>query len=268
MNPGIELQGRLKLEIFSFQSLLRYNNLIAGHSARLALGEVNCSFQFRIEQLTSGEGITSVNWEICSQPTRTVPRIETLDSLHYNYRERYHTIKSLHQSGNIRILVKLSNHATCRIFTFSNDVRNHLRKFPHHDDQIVTFSTPRIPKMQESQVIMKLYRSGINLAIVLWNVWLLPSPISYKPGTRAKLISPLLAGHDIIVLNEAFAYKDTLKGQARYNYSVTLDERSWWPWRFRPLDSGLVILSKYPLIRWKRKSLNGEVELIDLLAKE
>jgi endonuclease/exonuclease/phosphatase family metal-dependent hydrolase len=93
---------------------------------------------------------------------------------------------------------------------------------------------------------MKLFQSGISLPILLWNVWLLPSPISYKPGTRAKFISPLLAGHDIVVLNEAFLYKDTLKGQAGYNYSVTLDERSWWPWSFRPIDSGLMILSKYP----------------------
>lgn len=93
---------------------------------------------------------------------------------------------------------------------------------------------------------MKLLPSGINLAILLWNVWLLPSPISYKPGVRAKFISPLLAGYDIVVLNEAFSHKDSLKGQAGYNYSVTLDERSWWPWSFRPVDSGLMILSKYP----------------------
>jgi endonuclease/exonuclease/phosphatase family metal-dependent hydrolase len=93
---------------------------------------------------------------------------------------------------------------------------------------------------------MKIFKSAINLSILLWNVWLLPAPLSFTPGTRAKFISPLLAGHDIVVLNEAFLYKDTLKKHAGYNYSVTLDERSWWPWKFRPVDSGLLILSKFP----------------------
>jgi endonuclease/exonuclease/phosphatase family metal-dependent hydrolase len=74
----------------------------------------------------------------------------------------------------------------------------------------------------------------------------LPAPLSYKPGTRAKLMSPLLAGHDVVVINEAFTYKNKLREQAGYNYSVTLDERSWWPWSFRPVDSGLMILSKHP----------------------
>jgi endonuclease/exonuclease/phosphatase family metal-dependent hydrolase len=87
---------------------------------------------------------------------------------------------------------------------------------------------------------------AVNLSILLWNIWLLPAPLSYKPGLRAKLISPLLVGHDVVVLNEAFIYKDKLREQAGYNYSATLDERSWWPWSLRPVDSGLMILSKYP----------------------
>ena len=94
---------------------------------------------------------------------------------------------------------------------------------------------------------MGLTLSGaVNISILLWNIWLLPAPLSYKPGIRAKLISPLLAGQDIVVLNEAFTYKKRLQEQAGYNYSATLDERSWWPWSFRPIDSGLMILSKYP----------------------
>src|ERR1700735_5459911 len=92
---------------------------------------------------------------------------------------------------------------------------------------------------------MKFFGS-VNLSILLWNVWLLPGPISTLPGTRAKLISPLLAGHDVVVLNEAFTYKDTIREQAGYEYSATLDEKSWWPWNFRPVDSGVMILSKYP----------------------
>jgi endonuclease/exonuclease/phosphatase family metal-dependent hydrolase len=93
---------------------------------------------------------------------------------------------------------------------------------------------------------MKLFGSVINLRILLWNVWLLPVPLSFNPGLRAKFISPILAGYDVVVLNEAFIYKDALRKYAGYNYSITLDERSWWPWNFRPLDSGLLILSKYP----------------------
>jgi endonuclease/exonuclease/phosphatase family metal-dependent hydrolase len=93
---------------------------------------------------------------------------------------------------------------------------------------------------------MKLLQGGIKLSILLWNVWLLPAPLSSYPSIRAKLISPLLRGQDVVILNEAFSFKNTLRQQAGYNYSVTLDERSWWPWKFRPLDSGLMILSKYP----------------------
>jgi endonuclease/exonuclease/phosphatase family metal-dependent hydrolase len=105
---------------------------------------------------------------------------------------------------------------------------------------------------------MKFIRSAVSLSVVLWNVWLLPSPISTKPGTRAKLISPLLANHDVVVLNEAFTYKNTLKKEAGYNYTVTLDERSYWPWEFRPLDSGVMILSKYPFDKIAKETFTSK----------
>jgi endonuclease/exonuclease/phosphatase family metal-dependent hydrolase len=93
---------------------------------------------------------------------------------------------------------------------------------------------------------MKLLQEAISLSIVLWNVWLLPAPISSLPRERAQCISPLLAGHDLVVLNEAFTYKDTLRKAAGYPFSATLGGKSLWPWRFRPVDSGLMILSQYP----------------------
>jgi endonuclease/exonuclease/phosphatase family metal-dependent hydrolase len=105
---------------------------------------------------------------------------------------------------------------------------------------------------------MKFIRSAISLSVVLWNVWLLPSPISTKPGTRAKLISPLLANHDVVVLNEAFTYKNTIKKEAGYDYIATLDDRSFWPWNFRPLDSGLMILSKYPFDRIAKETFRSK----------
>ncbi len=93
---------------------------------------------------------------------------------------------------------------------------------------------------------MKLLQQSISLSIVLWNVWLLPAPITSLPKDRAQSISPLLAGYDLVVLNEAFTYKDTLRGAAGYTHSATLGGKSFWPWSLRPVDSGLMILSKYP----------------------
>src|SRR5579859_5327546 len=93
---------------------------------------------------------------------------------------------------------------------------------------------------------MKFVQSTVKISIILWNVWLLPAPISKLPRERAQHISPLLAGHDIVILNEAFTYKDTLRQNAGYNYSTTFEGKSLWPWNFIPVDSGLMILSKYP----------------------
>jgi hypothetical protein len=41
-----------------------------------------------------------------------------------------------------------------------------------------------------------------------------PRPISTQPRLRANEISPLLAGHDIVILNEAFIYKFCLQSRA------------------------------------------------------
>lgn len=59
-------------------------------------------------------------------------------------------------------------------------------------------------------------------------------------------MSSLLAGLDVVLFIEAFMYRILLRKQAAYNYSVTLDKRSWASWSYRPVDSGLLIFSKYP----------------------
>src|SRR5271155_6179901 len=93
---------------------------------------------------------------------------------------------------------------------------------------------------------MVVLPSSIKISILLWNVWLLPAPISYEPAHRARLISPLLGGHDVVVLNEAFTYKEMLQEHSGYNYSVTLDDDRVEPRNFSVVDSGLMILSKHP----------------------
>jgi endonuclease/exonuclease/phosphatase family metal-dependent hydrolase len=62
---------------------------------------------------------------------------------------------------------------------------------------------------------------------------------------RAIRISPLLQGYDVVVLNEAFTYKQQLLSETTYPYKVTLNRKSW----FDFLDSGLVILSTNPIIK-------------------
>ena len=86
----------------------------------------------------------------------------------------------------------------------------------------------------------------MQVRILLWNVWLLPQLLSPSPRIRAGLISQHIKDQDIVVLNEAFTYKDILSQQAGYNYSVTLNQKCLLPWCFRPIDSGLLIFSKYP----------------------
>ena len=104
-----------------------------------------------------------------------------------------------------------------------------------------------------------------NLCILLWNVWLLPPFLSDMVArSRASRISPLLTNYDVVILNEAFAYKAQLLSQTKYPYHVTLRRRSW----FDFLDSGLIILSAHPIIkvdmehfrtrrRWDRLACKG-----------
>ena len=102
---------------------------------------------------------------------------------------------------------------------------------------------PAIPA-STSQRTAKDDLESIN--ILLWNVWLLPPPLSDMIArSRANRISPLLANYDIVILNEAFSYKAQLLSQIKYPYRVSLHRRSC----FDFLDSGLIVLSAHPIIR-------------------
>ena len=79
--------------------------------------------------------------------------------------------------------------------------------------------------------------------LLLWNVWNLPSVVTDGHSkTRAKLLSPLLT-HDIIVLNEAFCNKRYILKHVTHSYKATLG-RKW----YKLVDSGLVILSRFPIV--------------------
>lgn len=58
-------------------------------------------------------------------------------------------------------------------------------------------------------------------------------------------ISPKLADFDVVVLNEAFTSKQELLRDAPQRYVLGLG-RQW----FTLFDSGVVVLSKYPVVRW------------------
>jgi len=84
------------------------------------------------------------------------------------------------------------------------------------------------------------------------------------PRSRARLISPLLTNHDIVVLNEAFAYKSELLSQCRYPYQFNLGRQGW----FDCFDSGVMLLSRWPVVkvemqhyrtrrRWDRLACKG-----------
>ncbi|MCJ1321584.1 hypothetical protein MMC15_006929 [Xylographa vitiligo] len=90
----------------------------------------------------------------------------------------------------------------------------------------------------------------LEIKILLWNTWLLPSLLTDRRShARALAISPLLNAYDIVVLNEAFAYKKTLLSQTTH------------PHRYHPprptgrvVDSGLLFLSRHEIVDsgWER----------------
>jgi endonuclease/exonuclease/phosphatase family metal-dependent hydrolase len=100
---------------------------------------------------------------------------------------------------------------------------------------------------------MKVIDTVTKISIILWNVWLLPFPISFAPRGRAERISELLVGQDIVILNEAFTHKDVLMKEAGYEHFATLGGPSPVPWDVRLVDSGLLIMSKYPFIKVEKE---------------
>lgn len=82
-----------------------------------------------------------------------------------------------------------------------------------------------------------------KLKILLWNVWLLPSLLTDgKSKERAGMISNLLNDFDIVVLNEAFTNKNTLLKDVIHQHVIRTPRTF-----YKLLDSGLMILSKYPV---------------------
>lgn len=84
------------------------------------------------------------------------------------------------------------------------------------------------------------------IKIILWNIAMTPSPPPHFGTRQAKERAPKIANilnkYDIVVLNESFIYRDELLSHTIHRYRYT-DERIW----YKPLNSGVVILSKIPL---------------------
>ena len=106
-----------------------------------------------------------------------------------------------------------------------------------------------------------------RINILLWNVWLLPLPLSDPIATfRASRISALLADYDVVILNEAFTHKSRLLSQSKYPHQVQLRRSSY----FDIFDSGVIILSAHPIVksemehfrvrrRWDRLACKGVI---------
>lgn len=97
----------------------------------------------------------------------------------------------------------------------------------------------------------------------LWNVWCLPSLLTdHHSRQRAEAISPLLNRYDIVILNEAFAYKDILLHKTSHPYRFIPPKP-----RLRIFDSGLIFLSKYPIIKCAFEQYKHTASVDSLVAK-
>ena len=103
-----------------------------------------------------------------------------------------------------------------------------------------------------------------SIRILLWNVWLLPPPLSDMiVRSRASRISQLLTDYDIVILNEAFTYKSQLLAKTKYPYRISLTRRSC----FDFLDSGLILLSAHPIIKSAMEHFNSRKKWDRLASK-
>jgi len=83
------------------------------------------------------------------------------------------------------------------------------------------------------------------LRVLYWNVWCLPAIATDKKHSayeRAKLIAPYTVGYDVVILNEA--WPKWIKDVFRRHYSYSCTTSSKW---YKIFDSGLIILSRYPI---------------------
>lgn len=86
--------------------------------------------------------------------------------------------------------------------------------------------------------------ANITLTVLLFNVWNLPGICTDgKSRERAFAISPHLNAYDVVILNEAFQNKDALLKDVVHKHRFVL-KRQW----YTLFDSGVVILSKYPIV--------------------
>lgn len=85
-----------------------------------------------------------------------------------------------------------------------------------------------------------------NLKVLFWNVWCLPQCFTdgkYSSEKRAKLIAPLLAGYDVVLLCEAWteSAKKVFKKTYPYYYTDKTPVG-------KLAGTGLMVLSNYPII--------------------
>lgn len=106
-----------------------------------------------------------------------------------------------------------------------------------------------------------MVEGGLKVSILLWNVWNLPSWLTdNKSKTRALLISPLLEGYDIVVLNEAFVNHDSLLHATSHKHRFIVPK----PWHTL-FSSGLIFLSRYPMIDYSHETFRKRAG-VDLFA--
>jgi hypothetical protein len=85
-----------------------------------------------------------------------------------------------------------------------------------------------------------------NLRVIYWNVYCLPAFATsdkMPPEDRAKLIIPYFEGYDVAILNEAWTDDAKQVFKTAYPYSYQTGKKF-----FKILDSGLLVLSKYPIL--------------------
>jgi endonuclease/exonuclease/phosphatase family metal-dependent hydrolase len=101
--------------------------------------------------------------------------------------------------------------------------------------------------------------NGASLRVVTYNVAGLPEPLSSsKPSVNSSLISPLLNGYDLALLQEDFGYHAQIVSMARQPYQSAVDMSG------QSLGDGLNVLSNYPfsdLTRVKWNMCSGVLDM-------
>lgn len=100
-------------------------------------------------------------------------------------------------------------------------------------------------------LIVPIIGSASELKILSWNLFMLPKPINFSlQQTRTKMMTEFLpqSGHDIYLFQEVFTAITKIKLSKAFTkthpYQVQLLSDKKWP---HFLDSGLMVISKYPI---------------------